>query len=208
MSDSEPASPRIQKTTSKPDLVIKCGAPVLQTTFKKIKLIATCLTLLLIADICFSLRLFVSAVHIRRNIGYFINMITNRDGDVIPSLQAVPVLFFLLLNVAMFFFIYIVFDKIPRRLINHLMFVVVFLSFILLIVLFSVMIAVLVHVYGEHQALHDGITTAMNNYSTNLEYKMNMDLLQIEFQCCGSKTYDEWYAIKWCDSSLSQSSSR
>ncbi|RZC40535.1 KRR1 small subunit processome component -like protein, partial [Asbolus verrucosus] len=156
------------------------------------------------ADLILSFKLFVSAVQIRSHLGYFINMISSGDGNVLPSLQAVPVLFFLLINVVMCFNIYMAFDQIERPGLNRIMFLMVIIGFILLIVLFIIIICVISHAYSEHQSLHDGIVTAMNNYSTSTVYKSQIDRLQIEFQCCGSKKYDEWYTIKWLDPSLEQ----
>ncbi|KAF5284600.1 hypothetical protein FQR65_LT02426 [Abscondita terminalis] len=61
---------------------------------------------------------------------------------------------------------------------------------------------VLSHAYSLHEHLHDGITEAMSNYNNNSQFKLRIDKLQMKFQCCGSKHFDEWYNITWYDSNL------
>lgn len=184
---------------------IKYGFPVLTAEFKRIKLITSSLTIFLLIDLVYSCKLFISAIRIRSHLGYFINMISTGDGDILPSLQAVPVVFIFLVDIAILVFVYFTFDQMERSTLNLFMLITVLIGFILLIVILIIIICIMAHIYSAHESLHDGITTAMRNYSTNPLYKRQIDQLQIEFQCCGSKKYDEWYVTKWMDSSLEES---
>lgn len=183
---------------------IKYGFPVLTAGFKKIKAITSCLTIILVINLIYSCKLFISSIRIRIHLGYFINMISTGDGDVLPSLQAVPVLLLFLIDMAMLFVLYFAFGQMERSTLNLFMLITVLVRFFLLIVTLIIVICIMAHIYSAHVSLHDGITTAMKNYSTNLLYKRQIDELQIEFQCCGSKKYDEWYTTKWMDASLEQ----
>ncbi|XP_063927863.1 rod outer segment membrane protein 1-like [Zophobas morio] len=185
------------------EVVIKNGFFVRVIAYRSIKIITALLLTFLVIDVLYSIKLFVSAIQIRSHLGYYINMISS-GGDTLPSLQAVPVLFFFIINFVMAFFVYSVFEQSPRADLNRLMYFVIMLSFVLLIIILIIIICVIAHAYSTHEKLHDGIVTAMNHYLNSTVYKSQIDRLQIEFQCCGSKKYDEWYTVKWMDPSLEQ----
>ncbi|KAK9700654.1 Tetraspanin family [Popillia japonica] len=42
----------------------------------------------------------------------------------------------------------------------------------------------------------------MKNYSKDSNIKADIDLMQIENDCCGSNNYTDWYDIKWYDANL------
>lgn len=184
------------------EVAVKSGFPVRVVEYKTIKLITCFLILFLIIDMFFSCRLFISAIQIRSHLGYFINMIASGDGDTLPTLEAVPVLFFLIVNLIMCYCIYSVFDPDEKPGANRFMFLIIIIGAGFMIVILVIIISVIAHAYSTHQKLHDGITTAMNHYLNSTKYKSQIDRLQIEFQCCGSKKYDEWYTIEWLDKTL------
>jgi hypothetical protein len=137
-------------------LVVRYGFLVRVVEFRSIKLITTFLILLLVIDLFFSCKLFVSAIQIRSHLGYFINMVSSGDGDTLPSLQAVPVLFFFVTNVVMSFFLFSAFDNFERSSLNRLMFFTILFGAILLLVVFIIIICVISHAYSAHESLHDG----------------------------------------------------
>ncbi|XP_049857789.1 peripherin-2-like [Schistocerca gregaria] len=42
----------------------------------------------------------------------------------------------------------------------------------------------------------------MKEYATNAQMKSSIDILQITFKCCGSKSYKEWFYVSWFDPQL------
>lgn len=189
-------------------LVIKHGKLVRVVSFKTIKFLTGVSAALLISNIIFSLKLFSSSVNITTYLGAYINMISKGDGHFLPSLQAIPVLFFLILDVALMYFVYKLFDPEVKPNLNRIMFVLIMVSLILILATLVLLFVIIGHIYGTHEKLHNGIIQAMSNYSSNSIYKSQIDRLQIEFQCCGSKKYDEWYNITWYDPSLSKNNAR
>lgn len=192
----------LNKDGEESSLIIRCGKPVLYVEYRAIKIIAVITILTAIFAIIYCVSIFVAAVKIKLDVGVLINMVTRKDGDILPTLFALPALLCLLLNGGTLLLIHKTFRKQKRPWLNTILyvFVLVCLASILIIIIFC--ITVLTHIYGKHQKLHDGIIDAMKNYSTNSKIKREVDLMQIEFQCCGSKKYDEWYDINWLDSSL------
>lgn len=93
-------------------------------------------------------------------------------------------------------------EKQPKS--NWILFILIIIDVVLVFITFILIIYILSHSYSSHDELHSGITKAMGNYASNSFYKVKIDRLQIEFDCCGSKKYDEWYSIKWYDEKLTK----
>ena len=55
----------------------------------------------------------------------------------------------------------------------------------------------LVHVGELEDSLAAGITTAMKAYKNDMITKEEMDTLQIEYECCGSRSYQDWFNVAW-----------
>lgn len=185
-------------------VIVKFGKPILQVNFSTIKLLAGISTVLLFCSIIFSLKLFLISVEIKQHLGYFINMVSKGDGNILPSLQAVPVLLILCVNVAFIYTLLKIFERKKKRRFNWIIFLLIMISLVLIFINLILLVVILNHSYAEHKELHNGITEGMLNYSSNSRYKEQIDRLQIEFQCCGSKKYDEWYNITWYDNNLAK----
>jgi len=56
-------------------------------------------------------------------------------------------------------------------------------------------------------AVQGGVHDSMKSYESRLKVKTTIDRMQIDFQCCGSKNYKDWWTIgwwgiRWLDTSL------
>ena len=69
----------------------------------------------------------------------------------------------------------------------------------LLIFLFEMISGILcfVHVGELEDSLASGIMTAMKAYKNDMTTKEEMDVLQIEYECCGSRSYQDWFKVSW-----------
>lgn len=203
---STPKTLGTNKTETKSPLPVsvKFGIPVLQVTFSTIKFFSGVCIVLLIGSICFALRLFYSSIVIRKHLGYFLNIISKGDGNVLPSMQALPVFIFLCINISFIIILAKLFERKIQAKLNGIMFLLLLVSITLIVGVLVLLIVIITYSHKEHKELHDGIVEAMANYSTDSWYKEQIDRLQIEFQCCGSKKYDEWYNITWYDTNLAK----
>lgn len=183
-------------------LNIKHGKIVRLVSYDTIKCLTVMSVIFLIGNIIFSFILFSSAVSIANHVGAYINMISKGDGHILPSLQALPVLLFLIIDCALVYFTYKLFDPKENPGLNLFVFILLMISLVLIIIILLLQFVIIQHIYSTNQAMHDGIIQAMTNYASNSLYKKHIDSLQIKFQCCGSKKYDEWYNITWYDASL------
>lgn len=109
-----------------------------------------------------------------------------------------------MLNVVFIFLIFKLFNTEKQPKFNWIVFILIIVESAFIFITFILIIYVLSHSYSAHEELHNGISDAMKNYSSNSWYKVQIDRLQIEFDCCGSKKYDEWYNITWYDEKLSK----
>lgn len=196
----------IKKTDT--SIKVAFGKPVYTVTFGTIKVITGIAITLLIMNIFYCLDLFNSAIYMKNHLGDFINMISRGDGHVLPSLQAIPTLMFLILNVTFVYFVLKLFTRKKQPRFNWVLFLFIIIDLLTIIITFILITYVLSHSHSSHQGLHSGISEAMANYSSNSFYKMKIDRLQIEFNCCGSKKYDEWYNISWLDDKLAKGASK
>lgn len=192
-------SPIIKTETS---VKIAFGKPVCSVTFGTIKMITSIAFMLIIIDVFYCLYLFNSSIYIKNHLGDFINMISRGDGHILPSLQAIPVLVYLILNFSFLFFILRLFKTEKQPKFNWILFIFIVVHLAFIIITFILLTYILSHSHSSHKELHNGIIDAMKNYSSNSRYKVQIDRLQIEFNCCGSKKYDEWYNITWFDEKL------
>ncbi|XP_077865742.1 photoreceptor outer segment membrane glycoprotein 2-like [Saccoglossus kowalevskii] len=48
-----------------------------------------------------------------------------------------------------------------------------------------------------HDSLHDGLKKAMGEYRNDAHLKKEIDLLQMEYQCCGNEDHKDWFVIPW-----------
>lgn len=186
----------------KTNLKITCGKPIYVVSYKSIKIITVASILLAIIIIMDCISIFIKAVKIKLTIGLLINMISKNEGNFLPTVFVIPALLCLFLNAGMLYLIYAAFSPNERRFTNIIMYIMILLCLITIITIILICIIILAHVYAENEHLHNGIIDAMKNYSTESDIKQQIDMMQIEYQCCGSKKYDEWYDIEWYDTNL------
>ncbi|CAG9764890.1 unnamed protein product [Ceutorhynchus assimilis] len=199
---SDPKSTPKAPANSKSAVIVKYGKPVLQVEFKRIKFFVALFVLMSICMLIYGFSLLVNAIKIRSHLGAFINMISSGDGEILPSLLAIPIFFFICLNVAIFMLVYKIFAKEKRPGINRILFILSFLALIMILATLITIFMTLGHIFGSNKHIENGILIAMEKYAINSHYKKEIDRLQIEFQCCGSKRYDDWYNITWLEKEL------
>lgn len=154
--------------------------------------------------VVYSILLFSYALQIRANIGVYINMVTEKDGNNLSNFLVIVGLLCLPSNILSVYLLYVALtsDISKKSHFNALMYSLPFIILGAICSMLIVCIMIITHVYSKHEALHDGIMEAMNNYSSNSEFKTSIDKLQLQFECCGSKHYNEWYNIAWYDTNL------
>ena len=50
---------------------------------------------------------------------------------------------------------------------------------------------------GIEDAFNRGLRKAMQKYSYEADMKVTMDLLQVQYFCCGNDGYEDWFGVPW-----------
>ncbi|XP_045187793.2 uncharacterized protein LOC123545532 [Mercenaria mercenaria] len=53
------------------------------------------------------------------------------------------------------------------------------------------------HIQNLEESFDSGIRLAMVAYKDDMTTKEEMDKLQMAYECCGSKSYQEWFSVAW-----------
>lgn len=185
------------------DVKVRYGKPILKLSITTLKYIAIALVITAFLIILHGFYLLYFALFIKTHVGDFVSMVNN-DGWILPIGAAFPGLLCIVVAAFSLFIISSAFKgtEAKRKGLNVLMFVYVLVCFTAMLLIFTISIILLTHAYSAHVGLHDGITEAMNKYRADTQYKKNIDILQFEFQCCGSHLYKEWFSIVWFDENL------
>lgn len=178
------------------------GMPLLTFKYDSIYLLMLGTILLIICSISYSFILFSIAMNLKTNLGNFLTMVTT-DGFLLPLLIAMPALIVIGVDAtAAFFIIKLLYDKDRNMTLNKILFIMAILCGVTAIFGLIFSIVALAHSHSAHEQLHDSIRDSMDNYALDTKVKKKLDMMQITFQCCGSKTYTEWYEIRWFDANF------
>lgn len=182
------------------EVIVAYGKPILKVSFRTIRYIAIFSSAYIFITIMYIFSLLIECITVKYHVGDFVDMV-DTDGYVLPTGLAIPSLLGLLLCVLSLWFIYKTCrcDYVKRPGLNRLFFLFIIFIVACVCLIFIISIMLLAHSYSAHESLHDGITEAMSNYGLDSTFKRHMDMLQVEFQCCGSKKYSEWFNITWYD---------
>lgn len=184
------------------NLKVTCGKPIYVVSFKTIKIITVATILFSVITIFDCMQIFINAIKIKLTIGILINMISKNEGNFLPTVFVVPALLCIFLNAGILYFIYLSHAQDQRPYTNLMMYIMVLVCLLVEKIIIVICIIILAHVYAANEQLHNGIIDAMRNYATQSDIKLQIDMMQIEYQCCGSKKYDEWYDIQWYDANM------
>lgn len=78
--------------------------------------------------------------------------------------------------------------------------ILVFMDVVLFLLSVLVLVAAIL-CYRHHndidQALENGFLAAMMKYKSEAALKTELDMLQMEFRCCGADSYVDWFHVSW-----------
>ncbi|GFS27029.1 peripherin-2 [Elysia marginata] len=161
------------------------------------KLMGFSTTLINIVLIFLSIALFVAGIAIRIRIDKRLEIMGDYNPGALPYyLMVTAGLLFLGHMIAAWFCHSAIY--VESRSDQHFYFVGVILALITLFIFVVISIIVMaVHSSLIYGALEDGIHNAMKAYKTDLDSKMRVDRLQLQFECCGVKTHKDWFKVSW-----------
>lgn len=174
--------------------------PKLLLTWKHILILIGLLMFYHIILVTYALGMLIGAHKTQTEIGAFIDLISvSADGTILTVLLLISGILCLCYScVAVFLLLKSIKNETSHQTTRILQYHV-YSTGALIGILFLIAIFVVIHSYGMHQGLNDGILAAMKVYATDVEKKIMVDKMQIRFQCCGSNSYKDWFSIEWYD---------
>jgi hypothetical protein len=68
-------------------------------------------------------------------------------------------------------------------------------SFILFVCVFVGSVLCFTSIASLRESFNRGIVTSMKRYSTDISRKQTIDLLQMQYECCGLRGYTDWFQV-------------
>lgn len=138
-----------------------------------------------------------SAVYIQVQIEDKISFIENYNGTVLPGILLFTGFFGLIAHIlcgkASFS------NRIPDKREKWMRFLLptVIATAIIFLIEFISGIMCFAHISQLESALNNGMKTAMAAYKNDIATKIQMDVLQMTMECCGSRSYTDWFYLPW-----------
>lgn len=145
----------------------------------------------------FGIFLSVFAAYIKRTIDDKLHLIANYDAEVLPSFLLTVGIIVLVTNLILTKVCYDLAYPIPRVRWQNLLILLILYLLVAIWFIFAASMMCFSHRSLIEEGLGAGISSMMNNYHHKKEAKVTLDLLQLEYQCCGSKDYNDWINIHW-----------
>lgn len=148
-------------------------------------------------SIILALALIGLGIFIKLYVEDFTNLVENYDGNTFPFLLIGVGGVSLIFNVASGFLFIATQDPERRNTTQHFLFAYIIVQFLIAVGFLVSGIYCYIHISHLEGSFHDGFTLAMKRYSMELHVKMEVDLMQSEFACCGNVRYTDWFNADW-----------
>lgn len=143
----------------------------------------------------------VSAVKLRMGLGQYMDLVVPGEANFWPG-----IIFLVAFLCAPIYAIgvrlclhlrFILPDSVPR--LNNIMFMHCMLCFVSMIIISAVVAIGIHHMVNFHHKNSNGIIESMQEYATEVIAKVRIDTIQIKFRCCGSKSFKDWFNVRWME---------
>lgn len=145
----------------------------------------------------FGISITVVALYIKGHIESKMIVMDRYDPGVVPHLlMAIGSLMFILNGIGAKVAYDCGYEETRGRFSNLLVFFEVIL-FCFIWIIFSGGIICFSHRGIIEDSLQSGLSSVMRQYKSNPKLKTTMDRLQMEYRCCGSQSYRDWFLTSW-----------
>ncbi|XP_071081215.1 peripherin-2-like [Haliotis cracherodii] len=163
----------------------------------KITLVASILSLICIIP---SLMLLGAGAYIQVAVQTKARLIKDLDATVLPSCIITIGFMCVFHNSFCGAVVFLSRRKKKREGVIKYLFPTVIVGLVLCLAIFAAGIMCFVQITHLSDSLRKGISTAMKEYKSNPVLKQEIDIVQIEFECCGNDKYTDWFAVSWIHS--------
>ena len=149
------------------------------------------------ACILLSLILIGIGAYVKISVEGFMHLVEDYDGDTFPYLMIGVGLFSLILNGGAGFLFFMSNNPKKREMLRPFYFVYIALASVVAVVILVGGGMCFAHIGHLAESFQNGLTASMDMYRNAPHKKKEIDLLQMNYQCCGSDHYEDWFSIDW-----------
>jgi hypothetical protein len=171
------------------------GVPEITFTEDKRCLLSKIASGISLCTIPFNLFMLVIAIYIEVAVQDKIGLIEG-SRDRLPGFMIILSIFGLLANIFGARVCWVLHDAERRNEWKKYVMAFVITSFILFVCVFVSSVLCFTSIASLRILFNKGIVTSMKKYSTDMPKKQTIDLLQIQYECCGSGGYTDWFQVE------------
>ena len=147
--------------------------------------------------ILISFILVILGTYIKLSVEPFTNLVKDYDGNSLPYLLIAVGLLSAASNAVGGWLAFASASPKNRMKLRHFLFAYIIFMLCVSVTILAGGIMCFTHIQHLHESFHGGITEAMEKYRDNHEYKKELDLLQLQYHCCGNEDYNDWFEVSW-----------
>lgn len=159
--------------------------------------LSTALGIINFISILFGIILIILGLIVKFRLQNYIHLLGNYDIGLLPNLllSAGGLATFLHLSAG---FLYLFHNHSGnRKKLRKVIYLYLFVGVVVSLVVLSAGLSCYSHLSHLETAFHRGIQQAMQKYVMGKKTKRIIDQLQMEFECCGSTKYTDWFKVDW-----------
>ncbi|XP_062603295.1 peripherin-2-like isoform X2 [Saccostrea cucullata] len=172
------------------------GVPEINLTEKRRCLIAKIASVLCLVTIPFNFFMLTVAVYIEIAIQDKVSLIEG-SRDALPAFMIILGLAGLIINILASRVCWVVHDTARRAVWKKFLIPVFVLSLVLFVCTFVASMLCFANIASLRKLFSKGIYVSMKKYATDMPKKSIIDKLQIQYKCCGSEGYTDWFKVKF-----------
>ena len=131
-----------------------------------------------------------------------VTLVEGYDGNVLPIVLMTVGSLVALVNIVGGKVSFDISNPIRRKRLRCLLIVLIVLLLIVKVLLLTAGIMCFVHRRHLSRSFHHGLIKAIGKYQDDYVLKHEIDLLQMQYWCCGNNGYEDWFDIQWINNNF------
>lgn len=150
-----------------------------------------------LVSVLFSLMLIGMGTYIKLSIEDKLSLTDDYNNDILPWMMVSMGAINMIVCGLGAFLCVVTRDVDKRKQLRQLQLPYVCVSLFSSICVFAAAMLAFAHIGHLHNSFANGLLGAMEQYKIDPLYKEDIDVLQMEYECCGTHDYRDWFKISW-----------
>lgn len=131
-----------------------------------------------------------------------VSLVDGYDGNVLPIVLMVVGSLTAVVNLVGSKVAFVVTNPVNRKRLRSLLMVNLVLLLVVLLALLTAGSMCFAHRHHLSRSFHHGLIKAMGKYQEDYKLKYDIDMLQIQNECCGNNGYEDWLDVQWINNNF------